>query len=42
MGASVDSPVSTAVIWGVRSSKHSLTESNPDFEPRIENQGVQI
>ena len=42
MGGSDDSPVSTAKMFGVRSSKHSSRESKPDLEPRTENQGVQM
>ena len=42
IGGSDDSPVSRAKICGVRSPKHSSTESKPDLEPSIENQGVQM
>jgi len=42
MGGSDDSPVSTANIWGVRSSKHSSMVSKPDLEPNRENHGVQM
>src|SRR6056297_2905273 len=41
-GGSVESPVSTAWICSVRSSKQSSMRSNPDLEPNIENQGVQM
>ena len=39
---SEESPVSTANISLVRSSKHSSRLSNPDLEPKRENHGVQI
>ena len=42
MGGSEERPVSTAKMCGVRSAKHSSTESKPDLEPRIENHGVQM
>ena len=42
MAGSEESPVSTAKIWGVKSSKHSSMESKPDLEPSTENQGVQM
>ncbi len=42
IGGSVERPISTAEIYFDKSSKHSITESNPDFEPNMENHGVQI
>ena len=42
MGGSDERPVSTAKICSDNFPKHSSMESNPDFEPSIENQGVQI
>src|SRR6056297_2831080 len=41
-GGSVESPVSTAWIWLMRSSKQSSMRSNPDFDPKTENHGVQM
>jgi hypothetical protein len=41
MGGSELKPVSTAKICSLKSSKHSSMLSNPDLEPRRENQGVQ-
>ncbi len=41
MGGSEERPVSMAKISGVRSSKHSSSESNPDSDPKMANQGVQ-
>ena len=41
IAGSDERPVSSANMYGVRSSKHSSTESNPDRDPNIENQGVQ-
>src|SRR4030066_514334 len=35
-----DRPVSIAYTFGVRSSKHSSSESNPEFEPNPEKCGV--
>src|SRR2546421_11888300 len=37
-----DSPVSSAKIWGSRSSKHASKLSNPDPEPSTAKCGVQI
>ena len=37
-----ESPVSYAKMLFAWSLKHSSIESNPDFEPNIEYQGVQI
>src|SRR5207249_11459307 len=37
-----DSPVSSAKIWGNRSSKHASKLSNPDSEPSTAKCGVQI
>jgi len=42
MGGSEDNPVSTAKICSFKEPKHSSMESNPDFDPNMENQGVQI
>ena len=42
MGGSEESPVSTAWMYGVISSKHSSTVSNPENAPNREKWGVQI
>ena len=42
IGGSEDRPVSRATICLEYSPKHSSMESKPDFEPKTENQGVQI
>src|SRR3989339_224212 len=42
MAGSEESPVSTAIISWLTSPKHSAIESNPEFAPKRENQGVQI
>src|SRR5512145_3359552 len=42
IGGSEDRPVSTAKTSLAKSEKHSVTLSNPDLEPNIENQGVQM
>ncbi len=42
MGGSEESPVSTAKIWSEREPKHSFIESNPDFDPNMENHGVHM
>jgi len=41
MAGSEDRPVSMAKILSVYSSKQSFKESNPDCDPKRENQGVQ-
>ncbi len=41
IGGSEESPVSAAKTCSDRSRKHSSSESKPDLEPSIENQGVQ-
>ncbi len=42
MGGSDESPVSTAKMFSVRSSKHSSNVSYPLFAPSTENHGVHI
>ena len=42
ISGSLDNPVSTAGMWTVISPKHSSNYSNPDFDPNIPHQGVQI
>ena len=41
IAGSLDSPVSTAWMWGVMSKKHSSRWSKPDLDPNNPNQGVQ-
>ena len=42
IAGSEESPVSSACIYGASSSKHSSTESNPDFAPNTEKCGVSL
>ena len=42
IGGSEDSPVSTAWMWGSRSSKHSSMLSNPELAPSTAKWGVQM
>ena len=41
MAGSLDRPVSMARMCGVKSPKHSSSESKPDLDPNIPNHGVQ-
>lgn len=42
IGGSEESPVSSAWMWGVRSSKHSSMVSKPEKAPKSEKWGVQM
>ena len=42
IGGSEDNPVSTAKICFFNDPKHSSIESKPDFDPNMENHGVQM